>query len=168
MPYPNDLLEQARHLANREPKRPRQASLRRAVSTAYYALFHLLGMELAKNWKRVAERSTLARMLEHGTMANVCDTKSKKLTKHFSQRPAPPVNHELRVLRHLNVIAETFVQMYQHRQIADYDNSRKWSRTDVLQKIDSVESAFRSWHEIRNEAEAQNFLVTLLLKERKI
>ena len=41
MSFPNDLLEQARHLANREPKRPKQASLRRAVSTAYYALFHL-------------------------------------------------------------------------------------------------------------------------------
>ncbi len=42
MPLAQDLLEQARHLANREPKRPKQASLRRAVSRAYYALFHLL------------------------------------------------------------------------------------------------------------------------------
>jgi len=41
MAFPNDLLEQAKHLAIREKKRPRQASLRRAVSTAYYALFHL-------------------------------------------------------------------------------------------------------------------------------
>ena len=54
MPFPNDLLEQARHLANREPKRPKQASLRRAVSAAYYALFHLLAAETAKNWKRAA------------------------------------------------------------------------------------------------------------------
>jgi len=30
-----------------------------------------------------------------------------------------------------------------------------------------VEAAFRSWREIRDEHEAQNFLVTLLLKERK-
>jgi uncharacterized protein (UPF0332 family) len=42
MPYCDDLLEQALHLAKREKKKPRQASLRRAVSTAYYALFHLL------------------------------------------------------------------------------------------------------------------------------
>jgi uncharacterized protein (UPF0332 family) len=40
--FADDLLEQALHLANRERKGPRQASLRRAVSTAYYALFHLL------------------------------------------------------------------------------------------------------------------------------
>ena len=38
----NDYLEQARHLATRERTRPKQASLRRAVSVAYYALFHLL------------------------------------------------------------------------------------------------------------------------------
>src|SRR5712691_6919600 len=37
-----DLLAQARSLLRREPRRPKQASLRRAVSTAYYALFHLL------------------------------------------------------------------------------------------------------------------------------
>ena len=49
MPYAHDLLEQAKHLANREKKRPRQASLRRAVSTAYYALFHLLIHE-ARFW----------------------------------------------------------------------------------------------------------------------
>jgi hypothetical protein len=37
-----ELLSQAYHLATKEPKNPRQASLRRAVSSAYYALFHLL------------------------------------------------------------------------------------------------------------------------------
>src|SRR5689334_5589494 len=117
MPFPNDLLEQARHLANREPKRPRQASLRRAVSTAYYALFHLLGIELARNWKRAGDRSTLARMLEHGTMAKVCSTKSKELIRYFSQNPPPPQNHALTVLKHINTIAEAFVEMYQQRQI---------------------------------------------------
>jgi len=57
MPYPDHLLEQAHHLAKRERNRPRQASLRRAVSTAYYALFHLLISEAASNWKRVEHRA---------------------------------------------------------------------------------------------------------------
>lgn len=39
MPFPEDLLQQAYDLANKEPTDPKQASLRRAVSTAYYALF---------------------------------------------------------------------------------------------------------------------------------
>jgi len=63
MPFAEDLLEQAKHLANREPKRPEQASLRRAVSTAYYALFHLLVSEATLNWKIVDQRPLLAKFL---------------------------------------------------------------------------------------------------------
>ena len=46
MAYPDELLELARELANLHPGHPHQASLRRAVSTAYYALFHLLISEV--------------------------------------------------------------------------------------------------------------------------
>ena len=42
------LLEQAQHLLRREKRRPKQASLRRAISTAYYALFHLLVFDAAR------------------------------------------------------------------------------------------------------------------------
>jgi uncharacterized protein (UPF0332 family) len=165
MSFPNDLLEQARHLANREPRRPRQASLRRAVSTAYYALFHLLSIETAKNWSRPAERFAFARMLDHGPMAKVCRATRDELNKHFKNRPAPGRN--LDVLKHLHLIANTFAQMQEHRHRADYNGEIPWSRTDVIEKIKSVETAFRSWKEIRDEPEAQNFLLTLLLKERK-
>jgi len=165
MSFPNDLLEQARHLANREPRRPKQASLRRAVSTAYYALFHLLSIETAKNWKRPAERFAVARMLAHARMANVCITKSKDLNKYFSTRPNP--GRDLDLLKHLYLVTNTFVEMQEHRHNADYNGEIEWSRTDVLDKIESVEDAFYSWDQIRDQHEAQNFLVTLLLKERK-
>ena len=39
---PDDLLDLARELARRETGRPRSVSLRRAVSSAYYALSHAL------------------------------------------------------------------------------------------------------------------------------
>lgn len=81
----------------------------------------------------------------------------RTLREYFNKRPPPPPSHELTVFRRLNVIAETFVQLYQQRQIADYDNARKWGRTDVLQKIDSVEAAFQSWHVIRNEPKRRLF-----------
>jgi len=165
MSFPTDLLEQARHLANREPKRPKQASLRRAVSTAYYALFHLLSIETAKNWSRPAERFAFARMLDHGPMAKVCETTRNDLSKHFNSRPAPGRN--LDVLQHLHLIANTFAEMLEHRHTADYNGEKIWSRTDVLQEIASVEAAFRSWEEIRDEPEAQNFLLRLLLRGRK-
>src|ERR1700684_3228614 len=69
----NDLLEQAEHLARREPKRPRQASLRRAVSAAYYALFHFLISEATLNWRQSSQRAALGRYFQHGSMAKASD-----------------------------------------------------------------------------------------------
>lgn len=66
MSLAKDLLEQAKHLASRERKRPKQASLRRAVSTAYYAVFYLLIGEAVRNWSRSDQRAKLARAFEHG------------------------------------------------------------------------------------------------------
>jgi len=165
MAFPEDLLEQAHHLAQRERKRPKQASLRRAVSTAYYALFHLLISETTKNWKRPAQRFTLARMFDHSQMGKVCSAKRDSLNAHFKSTPPPsPI---LTASKHLHLVAEAFVQMLQDRHTADYDSSTKWTRTDTMEKIQLVQAAFRSWKAIRNDHEAQNFLVTLLLKERK-
>jgi uncharacterized protein (UPF0332 family) len=50
MSFAHDLLEQAEHLVNRDGATPKQASPRRAVSTAYYALFHLLIDEAVNHW----------------------------------------------------------------------------------------------------------------------
>jgi len=166
MAFPEDLLEQARHLARRDPKRPKQASLRRAVSTAYYALFHLLIVETTKNWKRPEERFTLARMFEHALMAKACVSKRDALNAHFKRNP--PQSTRLDIDKHLHAVTETFVEMLQHLHTADYDSSTKWTRTETLEKLDTVQAAFQSWKSIRKSHDAQNFLVTLLLKERKV
>jgi len=78
-----------------------------AVSTAYYALFHLLITETTKNWKRPAERYTLARMFEHTLMGKVCTAKRDELDAHFNTHPPP--SPQLEVSRHLHIVAETFV-----------------------------------------------------------
>ena len=59
--YHDDLLAQALSLVHKEPRNPKQASLRRAVSAAYYALFHLLISEAVANWNRVNLRAALGR-----------------------------------------------------------------------------------------------------------
>lgn len=51
MAYHDDLLTQAGELLHKNE--PNQADLRRAVSTAYYALFHLLISETTLNWSLV-------------------------------------------------------------------------------------------------------------------
>jgi hypothetical protein len=75
MALADDLLEQANHLANHEPKRPRQASLRQAVSTAYYSLFHLLISSAISQWKSPRQRAQMARGFEHTAMKDA----SKKI-----------------------------------------------------------------------------------------
>ena len=49
MALADELLDQAIYLASIRPGQPNEASLRRAVSAAYYALFHLLTAAAASN-----------------------------------------------------------------------------------------------------------------------
>jgi hypothetical protein len=75
VPLQQDLLEQARHLAQRERKRPRQASLRRSVSSAYYAVFHLLISEAAAilvSGGPDGLKERIGRAFEHASMRQVC------------------------------------------------------------------------------------------------
>ena len=71
---PDDLIAIAYELVRRDAGRPKQASLRRAVSTAYYALFHLVSDDFRRqviNW-RVSPESywdvvvPVYRSLDHG------------------------------------------------------------------------------------------------------
>jgi hypothetical protein len=59
MVYADELLELAQDIANLHPQQSHQSSLRRAVSTAYYALFHLLISEATVNWGRPELRGVL-------------------------------------------------------------------------------------------------------------
>ena len=126
MPFPEDLLQQAYDLAYKEQTDPKQASLRRAVSTAYYALFHLLVDEAVSKWAVERQRSILARTFEHNKMKGICDEVLKSI-KGGGISPAE-----------LNVVANNFIQLQQHRHTADYDNSKQWSRTDVLNVLTLV------------------------------
>lgn len=162
MPYADDLIEQARHLARREPKRPRQASLRRSVSTAYYALFHLLVSEATLNWKKVDQRPLLARFFEHGKMRSASEKQRSDCSRLINSKPPPALGVELDRLRHLHRVSHTFFLAQQQRHAADYDSAKRWDRTEVLYLIDLVDLTFRSWREIRDEPEAQAYLFSLL------
>lgn len=156
MPFHEDLLEQAQHLANRE-KKPRQASLRRAVSTAYYAFFHLLVYEATLNWKRADQRNLLARAFEHGKMKSASEREIAECNKHISARPTKLSRHELTYFKNLRDVASAFVQAQQQRHTADYDNSKQWARTDVDTQITIVKNAFACWKAIRKESRAGLF-----------
>jgi uncharacterized protein (UPF0332 family) len=156
MPFADDLLEQAQFLAKRDKKRPRQASLRRALSTAYYALFHLLTTAAVASWKTPRQRAALARHFTHARMNDACaKTRGRKF---------PNPNHAS--VRHLRAIANAFVELQQYRHAADYDNSKKWTRTEVLTHLELAAEAFESWNAIAKEPIAEDFLLQLLIGVR--
>lgn len=157
MAFPDDLLEQAHHLATRETKRPRQASLRRAVSTAYYALFHLLTTEAVSNWKIASQRASLARIFEH---SRIKSASVRAASTAFSGEDA-------KVVVHLRNVVKAFIELYENRQIADYDNATQWTRSEVLEQINLVEQAFTSWRTIREKPLAADFLLSFFVKDRR-
>jgi uncharacterized protein (UPF0332 family) len=165
MAYADDLLELAQHLANLEPANPRQACLRRAVSTAYYALFHLLISEATLNWGRPELRSELGRVFEHGRMKSASVEKRAALNAEFGKNPPP--SRELVISKRLHTVVHTFIQVQQKRNDADYDTGKEWTQTDVLTQVDAVSAAFESWRAIRDEPVAQAYLVSLLGKRAR-
>jgi hypothetical protein len=145
--FPDDLLEQANHLAHRDRGRPKQASLRRAVSTAYYALFHLLVSEAVGYWSLKGQRPALARAFDHGKM------------KHAS--------HECNSAdADLQNVAGAFVELQQARHLADYDGGKTWTRIESVSRIDLAKEAFSSWGRVRNQRAAQDYLLSMLVSRK--
>jgi hypothetical protein len=72
--------------------------------------------------------------------------------------------------RHLAVclrcVVDTFIRVQQERHEADYNNGKVWTRTETADLLLRVGIAFAAWETIRQQAEAQEFLVSLLLRER--
>jgi hypothetical protein len=59
------------------------------------------------------------------------------------------------------------VDLHQLRHFADYDYAKKWSRIEVQTDINTASAAFQSWKIVSKEKLAQDYLATLLVKERK-
>ena len=128
---PPDLIEAARVLAESGPGDPTQARLRRAVSTAYYAVFHCLaataadlfiGRQRTPAWHRVY------RSVEHGRVRNAC--REARAMREFP--------------REIRNFAKTFVELQIARQQADYaldPDPEAYTKSDVLVYIASAEWA---------------------------
>jgi len=150
MGYHHDLIEHAIDLWQLNvPDKPRQADLRRAVSAAYYSLFHLLTTEAALNWRHERQRHDFARMFDHGRMRSASESR-KTL-----EEP-------------IGVVAKSFLKLQEARHKADYDNSKVWSRTEVWEMIAVAQDAMAFWSDIREKEIAQDYLLDLFVLKRKI
>ena len=157
------LLKQAKHLAAKEPRRPQQASLRRAVSASYYALFHMLVDDATRlmlpGRARHPLRDCLARAFQHAAMRKVAQQFS---TDTVSQRLGPGLTGQ-RLQAPLVAVATTFVDLQEARHEADYDRARRFTRREVLDLVDRVDQAFHDWPGVRRTVQADTFLTGLLI-----
>ena len=127
---PADFIATARDLAQANTRgRPRESNLRRAVSTAYYALFHGLAVCCADmlvggpgaNRSRPAWRQAY-RALQHGTARQRCE---QNMIQEF-----PP---------EIQDFANLFVLLQKRRHRADYDPDVIFSKDDVMINITDAE-----------------------------
>lgn len=133
----HDLLQLADDLLTYQGGNPSQASLRRSVSTAYYALFHLLVEDAAQRWQGSPEACTgLQRAFDRGPMKNTSMQLRAATWQdwHANQQVVP---------RPLQAVAKAFVDLQEERHTADYDNNEQWSVTEVQALLNTARFAFQ-------------------------
>ena len=149
-----DLIQTARRLAESGAAQPTQADLRRAVSTAYYALFHCLAAAAADlltgarpdspEWRQVY------RALEHGKARSACQQQGGMRTFPVEIRD----------------FADTFIDLQQARQQADYAHEGEYSEPDVLATINEAENAISKFEQA-DARHRRSFAVHVLFKRRQ-
>ena len=158
-----DLFSQARMLATFDPGKPKQASLRRALSSAYYAMFHFLvdqacRAQIGTQHAQSGYRHVLARAFSHTVMKQACTsfgggtlkaTVAKGLPAGFSVPPE------------IQSLAGFFVQMQELRHLADYDLSERFERSEVMSEITRAETGVAHFANLPSSDEKSFFLACL-------
>ena len=158
---PDDLLEVARQLARGST----EASMRRSVSTAYYALFHLLVEAAVERMFPGADREPvrdwLGRAFAHGNMNEVARQLQKASVESISHRFRPAVAGPA-IAPELKRVAAAFSDLQFLRHEADYNRSPGFGRDDARQAIRDAEKAFADWRAVEGTVQADAFLAGLL------
>lgn len=169
---PAKLLKQAEELAGVDagPGRPSTTNHRRAVSAAYYALFHDINLSAARyilpDGAPDEEIGYATRWIDHKDVLVVCETvsacaASRKpiigLPKGLAQRAAPlwealsaPAAEGGRVEKvpvPLGIVAIVFMSLHAARQSADYDHSAEFSKQTTIGHVLESSAAIDRLHE---------------------
>lgn len=151
MALPNDLIATARQLVQLHEKRPRQADLRRALSTAYYSLFHGLAETAADRMigttpqaRRSVAWNRVYRALGHNEAKKAC------------ARSCNTTNSE-----NLMIFTTTFPDLQDLRHQADYDPNVRFNHSFVVARVDEAEQALTAL-QCLSKAEQLDFITLAL------
>ena len=167
MPDPSDLLAVSRLLLSAgPPDPPSEAQLRRAVSTAYYALFHKVlraGAErfMGPDKQQSAGYNLLYRGFNHGRMKSVCEalnvaTLSKALQRQLGRTA---VSQEMRDF------VSAFSLLQEARHLADYDPSAGFVLSDSAALVEAADAAMTAFDQVMPDERA-DVLALLLVNVR--
>jgi hypothetical protein len=160
---PEQLISQAEFLVRNADSN--EANVRRAVSSAYYALFHLLVRDAVMNWKYADHRSRLARTFDHKRMKDASTAILKEIGNARNLESADSNPEQVFRLK-LSTVAQAFVDLQQARHKTDYDIAEPFQPLDAAVDVAQAGLAFRTWAEVRDEPLAQGYLYSMLFKDR--
>jgi uncharacterized protein (UPF0332 family) len=163
---PDHLLEQADKLIAPQAGRPRQADIRRAISSAYYAIFHAIITKAVDQFVGATNRDKshyglVYRSVSHSRLRDLCN-EVQKPTLPNKYRPYVPSTG---LGPHIVAVAEAFVDLQENRHSADYDVMIRMNRSDAAAAIATARSAIGRF-EKANQLEQQAFLSLLLFSPR--
>jgi hypothetical protein len=157
----DELLALAKELVDRNLGAAVEGDLRRGVSTAYYALFHLLVHETTNRLVAVAPlRPRVARALDHRIMRQVCQDYARLTPNNAGQL----VLGGQIVPQDLQDIAIQFVALQEARHQADYDTAASIIQGQAQTNVMRAELAFLSWAAVAADPATDTFLTELLCR----
>ena len=159
---PEHLFDQADQLAAAPANgAPRQANLRRAISTAYYALFHAIVTDVADQLAGAGQRSSpqyamVYRSVAHRDISDLCTNIVKQKIPEKYKPFQPPGGFGADLL----AVANAFVDLQEKRHSADYDPLYRVTASDVDLTLQTARAALHLW---RNLPRTRRRLFVLLL-----
>ena len=160
---PDHLFEQADKLA--VPPRagpPRQVDLRRAISAAYYGLFHFCLTAAADEFVGVTQRATsryalVYRSIDHKTLRDLC-LEAKKPTPAAKFAPYFPTGG---FGLNIQTFSTAAIELQEKRHLADYSPQPRFRTSDAKLAIGTARSAVRRFQAA--SAEHRKAFLTLLI-----
>jgi len=159
MAYHDELMAHALNLFHLSP--PSEMYLRRAVSAAYYAVFHLLIFESTQHWDNAALRAALGRGYDHALMR----TTSNRV---LDSREFPYTNEDPKVVAALKDVAQGFSQLQQDPTSPTTTSRNRSILEPALGQVTRAEKIFLTLPRIKNEQIVQEYLTLLLVKNRTV
>ena len=140
---PEHLFEQAEKLtATPAAGPPRQVDLRRAISAAYYGVFHAILTAAADEFNGVTKRGThlytsLYRSVDHRGLRDLCNEMKKQTLSTKYQKYSPFNGFD----GNIQAFSTAVVEFQEKRHSADYDPSARLRTSDAMLAIATARSA---------------------------